>query len=439
MSDLIEFFTFAWLLAWAVYAGAQIARGGRDSIYFTILAFVFFFGVPLGLNVFVGRPSYLGQPGFRVPAQDPQVTVIYCIYVAAIPVLWWRFGRTHVARRDHDGDARSALRRISARLRPVLYLAIVSPLFVVLAGPEPERYLSYALVVRDVALSDAVLAYNNFVALFALLSLVSIAALLLIRQRVRPLDVLLLIPWAGFDIWVHGKRSIVAAAITFTLYVGYERGLVRRARLAVAVVVAVLLMVGFSTYYQANVRHSTAVVKLNDSYENGRLDWGRDGVTKMTLYAESNPNTRQVLEFRGQSFLFDVTAFVPRSIWPGKPWPYAVYATSLMLRREPGEIGWGITTSFLEEAIANLGWLGMLIGPLWFVVICRVGDGQNNRLVRLLTTLVSVLFLVLHFIAFAPFVMLWIAMVVWARSARRRAVRRRLATAQRGALSAGLL
>lgn len=98
----------------------------------------------------------------------------------------------------------------------------------------------------------------------------------------------------------------------------------------------------FSSSYQSNIRYDD--LKINSSsevYKNVRVDFSRDDRVKMTIYSELYPDRMKILDYRGQSIVFDLTMFIPRSIWEEKPWPYAVYFTSAMLMMPTQYIGWG--------------------------------------------------------------------------------------------------
>jgi hypothetical protein len=90
-----------------------------------------------------------------------------------------------------------------------------------------------------------------------------------------------------------------------------------------------------------------------------------------------------------------------------------VYSTAAHYGLPPSPLGWGITTSWLEEAIANFSWAGLLIGPLMLALLCRIGDGSNDSLTRLLTILVACLFLAVEFSAFATLVGIWLGCVLF--------------------------
>jgi hypothetical protein len=143
------------------------------------------------------------------------------------------------------------------------------------------------------------------------------------------------------------------------------------------------------------------------------MECGSYALMKFTIYAELHDEYHNILDYRGQSVFYNFVCFVPRSMWPNKPWPYAQYLTAAMLfRKSVEDIGWTMTTSWLEEAIANFSWAGVLIGPLFLSLVCRIGDQTSNRSTQALGVLVGSLQLLLSPSAFPLLTVLWMAILL---------------------------
>src|SRR5690606_38485629 len=97
--------------------------------------------------------------------------------------------------------------------------------------------------------------------------------------------------------------------------------------------VLVLIVLSYGKDFDASNNFS------RDPYTSLRLNMGRDHTVKYTLYKEYVEDD-MILEHRGQSFLFGLTFFVPRSRWEEKPYPYAVYFVTSVLNMPPEPIGW---------------------------------------------------------------------------------------------------
>jgi uncharacterized membrane protein YvlD (DUF360 family) len=285
-----------------------------------------------------------------------------------------------------------------------------------LLAPRPELFLEYATALRDPTAQGSVL-YYLVIALVAVLAIIA-AVLVLVARSTRPIERVFALPLLALAVWTHGKRSSVALGALLLLYLLWMRGSLRGTRfIAVALSVAVGLGV-FSYLYQTRVRdvrveeQGLRSRQASRFYVNLRIDYGRDAVIKQAIYGELHPERLTILDHRGQSLVFYGLFWVPRSVWPGKPFPYAVYVTAAMMRAPVRDYRWGITTSVLDEAIANFGWLGMLIGPLVPARVCAIGDRRRSPFVAILTVTIASLLIVLHAAAFIPLILLWL-LLVW--------------------------
>ena len=177
----------------------------------------------------------------------------------------------------------------------------------------------------------------------------------------------------------------------------------------------------FSFSYQSEIREFRSVDTAKQ-YDNIRLDYGRDHVIRSTLYAElhASPSHSRVPDAESPLRRSDARAsyLVAREAWP-----YAVYATAAAFRLPVRFLGWGVTTSWLEEAVANLGWCGLLAGPLLLAWICRIGESSKDTIARLLTILMGSLLLAVQAVAFAPVIAIWGVAVFHAWRVRSRIAR----------------
>jgi hypothetical protein len=171
-------------------------------------------------------------------------------------------------------------------------------------------------------------------------------------------------------------------------------------------------LAAFSVIYQSNVRGvSYDALSGDQAAEGARIDYTRDSRVEMALYSAIYPDKMQILDYPGQNLLYYVTLLVPRSLWDNKPYPYAYYFTSAMLNRYPQNFGWGMTTGIFDETIANVGLLGILLGPLWIRWFCNVGDSAGGWSVHILTCVVGCLLLSVQLAAFTPLLLIWFVVV----------------------------
>lgn len=421
MLVVIELLTYIWLLFWALLALREIARQQRHPILPAFLVHAIFCGLPMLLDLLLGRAAYIYTPGFYLASRDTTTAWIYCVYVSVVPLIWWYAGRGAAGGQgSNDPGNMLILQRLLQRLQPLFVMFLVSPLLAWIFAPDPGLYLQYGVAAFDefnnskrsvLSIFSDPARYKDVIFLTSLLCVVGTGGLIVSLRRLHIAHVYMMVPWLLLAIWLNGKRYIVVLSIFLVSYLLWDRGLLRGKRLLLAGTAIVVFMGIYSFMYQSLYRGHN----LTDStrwYENVRMDYGRDDVIKLAIYAELRPEVVRILEYRGQSLLFYSVFYVPRDFWQQKPYPYAVYSTSaISMFSKPRQLGWGITTSILDEAIANFSWAGMAIGPLVIALICRIGEACRNSLVSALTALVACLFLAVHLIAFMNLFLLWLLAV----------------------------
>ncbi|MBN1587261.1 MAG: hypothetical protein JW937_07515 [Candidatus Omnitrophica bacterium] len=408
---MLNWATFLWLLVLAIFAGQQIIKGRRHSVYFVLPVFFMFCGLPLFLDEIFGRPGYLNKPGFALASADETTGIIYCLYMALVPVILLCFGKPKLkmsGATTNSGYAprgnRSAKQK-KTRTWIICWMVLLSPIVLVCLSPLPAEYLTFSDTLR---FSDSYDEFHTYVTLASNLAALAGAYLIAVSTPRVPgrwprLGTLAAVTvFMLLAVWIHGKRNIVVIMAVLALMALHHRGLLKGVRAAVLIVASLIVVFGYSFFFQVHTERVSTTW-----YENVRMDFGRDDAIKMTLFAELNPEVMRILEYRGQSLVFLVVSYVPRKLWPEKPLPYAQYFTSALFLSSPRMWGWGMTTSWLEEAIANFSWLGMLLGPLCIALVCRAGDASGSVLGRILTPLVACLLMLVHAIAFFPLLLLW--------------------------------
>lgn len=400
----IEFLSIVINTLWLFFTISRILKGSKDSVLIIIPVFYIFFTLPLILDHTIGPPSYSKYPGFLIACKDYTTRIIYSIYTAYIPFILFKYGRI----RKSVNNVNYHVNVNSIRL--ILYIFLFLPVLLILFSPNPLIYLNYAAATKGL-LNLEEEEFHNYVSLFSMLSILAYVILIFIKRGPIFFYSIILLPFIIIDIWVYGKRFIVVTFIVLLVFVLWKKGALRRFGIIAISIMSLLLIFLYSSIYQNTVREFENL-SFEEKYTNFRIDYGRDDVTKLTIFSELNPNKIKILNFRGESFLFYLTFFVPRDIWPEKPYPYAQYVTSAVFLSEPKLWGWGFTTSIFEEMIANFSWLGMILAPFSIALICRIGDSFNNGLISIFSILIAMLLMVLHLTPYITIFMLWIFTII---------------------------
>jgi hypothetical protein len=419
--------TFSWLSFWAILSFLGIVRGERYSILFVIIFHFVFCGIPLLLDVIYGKPEYFKVSGYYNPSRDNLTCIIYCLYVSTVPMIWWwtaRTNRNHKTASCTDISEPFTYRttkspRINKLALAISFSLLILPILAWGLSPNPALFNTYGAGAGGTEASASFLLsteeydfYTNIISPLTQISLLGAIGILALQTRFSLKVTLFILPFLFISSWLNGKRNLPALTAFLVLSFFWSKGYLRGKRFVVACLLLILTFTLFNNFYQMQIRDREFGNNTDQSqyYESLRLDYGRDHNIKLAIYAEFHPE-KAILEYRGQSFFFYSTMYIPRKFWPEtKPWNYSIYhtraATEKLILDE-----WVMTTTILDEAIANFSWLGMLVAPLIVSLVCRIGDSCKNSFVSTLTNLNAILFITLEFGVFNPLFILWLLMV----------------------------
>ena len=187
-------------------------------------------------------------------------------------------------------------------------------------------------------------------------------------------------------IWLNGKRYMIVTIgeVVFYLYQMTKRRSEKRASLTPIIIIGVLGFVLFSAFYITSIKVNTASQYL---YGTLRVDFGRDDVTKYVIHKVLIKH-EPILDYPGQTVLADILIFVPRSIWPGKPYPHYRYLTASILGVSTTKIPAGTTPSIFEMNICNFGWMGIIATMIVLIILCNTADKANELSIKVIILLI---------------------------------------------------
>ena len=158
----------------------------------------------------------------------------------------------------------------------------------------------------------------------------------------------------------------------------------------------VLMAVAYYSY--ANfIKLSTMVVNNDLIYFYLRHELGRDDTMQFAIY-QTIVNGREIMEYRGQSFIATILNYFPRDFYSNKPYPYSQYFTNNLLygRIGAGLLGWSVTTSILDEFVANFHFLGLPLSLVFIAYFIQYIDKQAKINIKLFFMFLFVLLVMLH-------------------------------------------
>lgn len=391
-------------------------KAGYFSVSFPVVGAMFFFlGLPILLDLIWGGANFKNYRGFYYALQDTRVAIYYNLYIIYnISVFLIYINRIKTRKFSFDTHNFYSIIR---RYRVVLWIIMLLPIIGVMLSVRPAEYLNYQAVLMNVdrPFRDS----HVLVFRFALLSVVAGAFLFYLIGDKK--DYSLIFKYILFfillfiAIWVDGKRGIFFKFFFVFLVAGLLMGKIKPKKILLYILPGLIVLSSIVLLYGKDFSEGNKYSR--DMYTSLRLNVGRDHTIKYTLFKEYVKD-EMILQYRGQSFLFATTFFIPRSMWSNKPYPYAVYFVTSVINVAPEPIGWSFTTCILEEFISNLGFIGLIIAPFFLLWICKVGDNARNKFLTIVSIVCGVFFLFTQMAAFAPIIVVFLILILKEKSSK---------------------
>lgn len=348
---------------------------------YVILLIAIFNVVPVLCDVIIGVPTYVyWYRSFDPVMTDFDTCLIYNTYIIiTIMILqYYAYKRTKKNKKSNVVDTV----RLSVFRHPAFDVALILlPLIFVVAKYGIRVFYGYSMLgTRNIQSGDSQL-INQMITL----SVYIYSTRYFSRLRKTREFILMLVFFFAL-IWLNGKRYMIVSIgeVIFYLYQMTNRKTTRRVKLGLILTGAVLFIIAFSVYYLTNVKVNTASEYL---YGTLRVDFGRDDVTKYVI-KQVLLDGNKILDYPGQTVIADLLMFVPRSIWPGKPYPHYRYLTAAILGVGLQKIPAGTTPSLFEMNLCNFSWFGIPVTIIFLLALCRYTDRRNNLSIKVVMLLI---------------------------------------------------
>lgn len=434
--QFVNFVVSCAILAVTAYIANSLRLLKRQATSVIAVVNCIFFAVyilPMGLDLFIRNPDFGHLVGYNRAANDSLVRIYSAIALSIAPIIWTQFAKFgYRPRSEIQAELESRPNRRLFRMKNAALIAIaVSPILFLAFAPSFEPYASYGPILSKVSRSAieelSFHAYLNQLIIYSMLSsFILLITLLRSRGTIRLLGVLLILGLLLIDCYLHGKRSSVAIVFCSLVFCIWYTNSVRMSLLVPFLTGSVIIVAGFSLWYQDSFGRSQSNT-FEKIYNEYRLEFSRDHAHKFVLYNgfHADDDTR-ILSYPGESLVIYLTLPIPRSIWQEKPVSYAMSLTCAALGVKRHYLGWGVTSSILDESIANFGLFGIFLGPLAFGVILRNCLRYNDAVFRMVTTVLCLMLMMVHLSSCLPMLLCWI-LILWNRRRRRAANRVRVA------------
>lgn len=348
------------------------------SISFYVVFIVYIFCcVPIILNYLIGMPQYTvvyWYKAFIEPMNNVDVSAIYDIYITFAIFALYMYG-TKMNRRlvSRATELNTALKNENEK--PWIYVfGIASPVFYVLLSGNASKFLIYSsMSLRGVSGQD------NLILNSLILVSLFCTCIMLFSGRITAKKMYVVALITFILAWLQGKRFIIAVMGVFYLFFLTKSELGEKGRKRVFWILPIMgiTLIAFSAVYLAVIKPLSNMT-FDSVYDMLRVDFGRDDVIKYVIYEEFFKKNH-ILDYPGQSFFSTLFIFIPRIIWPNKPYSHYQYLTSSILNLPISRLPAGTTPCWYEMTLCNFGYLGYLVGIFGLILFCYFADNMKQN------------------------------------------------------------
>ena len=401
------------VLLLSVYIFFSTWEKRRNVAFYCLVLFDSVYVFPLLVEMVLGKPfqssSYIG---FVLSSNDDETALFYALFALFVELIFF----VYLKRVTNEGfKIDDIIGKLQSSLfnKPVLtFFAVfvaLSPILAIALAPNPSLYVidvgAFSVENHSVSLIDVVY-HNNIVKKIALMAAIGVIVLKLTDKKNAPVYKFIRVIGIVLVALANGKRTLVSflviTLILIDLLLKKKKKYIRFNAVVSCLFIAVYF-VAYS-YISGKYEYNTDWYSVVSEY------FFRNNSVKVAIYSFLNPERLSILDYPGQTILFDFLFFIPRSIWPSKPFPFPDYYTSAIFGfNKVTSIGWNFQTNIYVESIANFGIIAFVLTPLYLLVICNLVNKSKN----LFSYLFGLLYvLLIHVFEFSDmlkvFVVLWI-------------------------------
>lgn len=338
--------------------------------------------------------------------------VAYVYGLFCISTMWFLYLQGNKQSRYRNFLFKNSNFSYSKILKFSLCILMYIPLIGVMFAPTPEIYSHFAYFytnfVPDFSIEriyhNKVILYLNYISFF------SIIGSYYLSNKNSKINSILIVLAIIIDAWIDGKKALFAFTLLAIIMIDFVKlGEESAKKLIKKSFFFLIIVLVFSFSYSSITKKDAE----KSSYETYNGYFNREGEVKMAIY--SRVIGPKMVEYDGQSLLYNLTFFVPRTVWKEKPVGFFNYLTSYAYYGNPKEYELlsNFQVNIWSEFIANLGIIGYLLSLLFISKISFFSEKSES----LITNIVGTIFLILYmFFGFELMVMilffLWLFLVL---------------------------
>ncbi|PEH03661.1 capsular biosynthesis protein CpsS [Lactobacillus sp. UMNPBX5] len=363
-----------------------------------VIVFDFAMVLPILLELFLGNPetSYLN---FQIAMNDLVTNILFNVFVISAQLAFLleihkieRIDNKMVSKDFLFDNKKSVESHYTNSFQNfILIFAYIVPFLAIIAicvSPNPGYYFKLFDNVYG-GLDPKIVTYNEVVMNNIMyLLILALGILKWFDWRDKFSSRLIRIGYIALIMIVNHKRTFLMVAVGLCLIID-----IMKSKKIKKILPRYLIYISFVAFYFVFYSYATGKVAFNNNWYYIVNEYFFRAIhMKFAIYAAIHPQYIHILDYPGQSILFDLFYFIPRSFWPNKPLPYVTYFISgAMNNRASGQFPVQMPTSYYPEFVSNFGVLGIWISIIFTIWIARFFDKRDVMCKMLGTTLICLL------------------------------------------------
>lgn len=351
------------IIVYKAYKNIIYVKNASIANYIIAILYVFCV-LPIILNYFIGIPSYSTvywyKPFIEV-MKNSIVNIIYDIYIFLTIIILYVLFASRMPNIELKRE--NTLTSLFSNNKIIALVLIFLPLIIILLTGTLKNYATYNISSSRGFSENAGTSLVTPALLVSMITFFSV----FFKENFNFKKIIISLIYFTCIVWISGKRFMIANILVLIIFYSVNSNLSEKTRKKMFKMLPLLgvFLIIFSGFYLIAIR-PLSDTSFKSVYEMLRVDFGRDDVIKYVINEEII-NNKKILEYRGETFISLLLFFVPRKIWPTKPYPHYMYLTASILGLSIYQLPAGTTPSLLEMTICNFGGLGF---PLGIIVLC---------------------------------------------------------------------
>lgn len=392
MISYVNLFTFCLGTFIALVTLKRFLRGTYSILHILVLVFYIMQIVPIivdennDMNVY----KYLSPFLYKARTDDTVALIYDCFCIFTVFILQ-KLGDLNAKFTNYNiFDGWSKYRT------PILftcYLALLLPIIGCLLAPKPSIYLQFSyFYMNKISMINPLRIYHTTV--LGILDMFAFLAIIIIYyfKQNKSTDILITLA-VLLLVWIDGKRALFVFLLIGILAIDYFK--LSRENLNVFLKKTFCFLIIIIAYF---LWYSYVTNKAsNNDFTTYSEYFARSGQVKLAIYNRLYGN--KMLDYDGQTLLYNLLFYVPRSFWPDKPFGFYNYYTAYAFNGSgtPFIKGFNYQVNLWSEFLANNGIVGYIMSILFIWKVSESIDLSNDVLTKMLGSIFIILYFMFGF------------------------------------------